>query len=58
MPPDEQRERMRCMRAVVERHDAHAWSSQILADVIETSERREAVTLAELAQFGPAVGVA
>jgi trehalose 6-phosphate synthase len=36
MTPDEQRERMRRMRAVVARNDAHAWASRMLDDVRRT----------------------
>jgi trehalose 6-phosphate synthase len=38
MTRDEQRERMRRMRAVVARNDAHAWASRMLADVLVTCQ--------------------
>ena len=36
MPPDERRARMRRLRATVQAHDAHAWASRMLSDVLET----------------------
>jgi trehalose 6-phosphate synthase len=42
MPPDEQRERMRRMRAVVAKNDAHAWASRMLTDVLHTCRQRSA----------------
>jgi trehalose 6-phosphate synthase len=39
MTPDEQRERMRRMRAVVARNDAHAWASRMLDDVLKTCRK-------------------
>jgi trehalose-6-phosphate synthase len=42
MPRDEQRERMRRMRAVVAANDAHAWASRMLADVLKTCRKTQA----------------
>jgi trehalose 6-phosphate synthase len=36
MSPDERRARMRRLRATVQAHDAHAWASRMLSDVLET----------------------
>jgi trehalose-6-phosphate synthase len=36
MSGDEQRARMHRMRRTVQRHDAHAWASRMLGDVLET----------------------
>jgi trehalose 6-phosphate synthase len=61
MPPDEQRARMRRLRAVVEHHDAHAWASQMLADIIEVRSRDElldvATPTAAAAGYGEPMGV-
>jgi trehalose-6-phosphate synthase len=58
MPAEEQRERMRSMRAVIQRHDAHAWASQILADILETCEKRAAETGSGVAPvYGEPLGV-
>ena len=36
MSHDEQRERMHRLRQTVQQHDAHAWASRMLSDVLET----------------------
>lgn len=59
MPPAEQCERMRCMRSVVQHHDARAWAAQMLADVIETRGAEETQEVAEpaAAAYGEPLGV-
>jgi trehalose 6-phosphate synthase len=57
MAPEEQGERMRRMRHVVQRHDAHAWASQILADILETCRRGESVSIPAAAAYGEPLGV-
>jgi trehalose 6-phosphate synthase len=58
LPVEEQRERMRRMRSVVQRHDAHAWASHMLADILEACRRDDHVAVAPAASpYGEALGV-
>jgi trehalose 6-phosphate synthase len=57
MPEEEQRERMRQMRAVVQRHDAHAWASQMLGDILETCERDDELMVPAVTGYGEPLGV-
>jgi trehalose 6-phosphate synthase len=57
MPVEEQRERMRRMRSVVQRHDAHAWASQMLADILETCRRNDTAVIPAITGYGEPLGV-
>ena len=45
MPPDEQRERMRVMRAVVKSRNVYRWAGQMLLDASKLRKRREILRL-------------
>jgi trehalose 6-phosphate synthase len=45
MPPEEQRVRMKAMRAVVEEFNSHRWAAAMLGDTARSRVERSAVSL-------------
>ncbi|MCZ7593531.1 MAG: trehalose-6-phosphate synthase [Hyphomicrobium sp.] len=52
MPLNEQRERMRLMRAQVKERNVYRWAGQMLLDAARVRKRRRIVDLAEQRQLG------